>query len=77
VVKRAALGSPPVLCRELHLYAAPLDIGVAFWFRTEKSPPTAFSLVILCTILQMDFREFFPTFMCVVQAHILDDAHGG
>jgi hypothetical protein len=25
-----------------------------------------------------NFRECgFPTFMCVVQAHILDDAHGG
>jgi hypothetical protein len=32
---------------------------------------------VLCTILQMNFGEFLPTFMCVVQARILDDAHGG
>jgi hypothetical protein len=25
----------------------------------------------------MNFGERLPTFMCVIQAHILDDAHGG
>jgi hypothetical protein len=31
----------------------------------------------ICKILDMNFGEFLPTFMCVVQARILDDAHGG
>jgi hypothetical protein len=31
----------------------------------------------LCRILHPDFREFLPTFIWVVQAHILDDAHEG
>jgi hypothetical protein len=46
-----AMISPPVLCRELHLYGAPLDIVVALRFRMEKSPPCAPSLVVLCRIL--------------------------
>jgi hypothetical protein len=31
----------------------------------------------ICKILHPNFGEFLPTFMCVVQARILDDAHGG
>ena len=60
VEKRATLRSPLVLCSELHLYTTPLDIGVALRFRTEKWPPCAPSLVVLCRIVDMDFREF-PT----------------
>ncbi len=60
VAKKATLRSSLVLCRELHLYTTPLDIGVALRFRTEKWPPCAPSLVVLCRIVDMDFREF-PT----------------
>src|SRR5687767_4168227 len=31
----------------------------------------------LCRIVYMDFREHLPTFMCVAQVHILDDAQKG
>jgi hypothetical protein len=33
--------------------------------------------VVLSRILQVNFAEFLPTFIWVVQAHILDDAHEG
>jgi hypothetical protein len=32
--------------------------------------------MILRRLRSISFRERIPTFMCVVQAHILDDAHG-
>ena len=31
----------------------------------------------LCRVMVLNFGEFLPTFMCVVQARILDDAHEG
>ena len=57
-MRKRSLRLSRVLCRKLHLYSAPLDVGIALRFRQEQSPPLAPSVVVLCRILYTDFPEF-------------------